>query len=159
MPSKYAKVFSRLEKLPEDPTYRDQIQALKQSISNRNPPALARTYASLRDKKTRIEEELKGVNLQIEAVSQLLVVAYETDSLVTLKLTSGRSVRVQPEPYAQVEDKEKFRLWCIENKLEKEMHLAWQSTNSLTKERLLEGQPEPDGIKAFIKDKIILRKA
>jgi hypothetical protein len=159
MPSKYAKVFSRLEKLPEDPAYQQQVDALKESIVNRSSSALSHTYAKLRGKKKEIDEELKGINLQIEAVSQLLIDAYEADDITTLKLTTGQTVRTQPEPYPTIQDKEKFRLWCLNEGLEREMHLHSQTASSLVKEMLLEGNPEPEGVKAFIKTKVVLTKA
>jgi hypothetical protein len=43
--------------------------------------------------------------------------------------------------------------------LERLMSLPWQTVNSLSKERLLDGQPPPPGVDVFAKTKIVLRKA
>jgi len=67
-------------------------------------------------------------------------------------------VRTQWEPYAKVEDKELYRLWCIAEGLEKSLCLPWQSTNSVTKERLLAGLPVPKGIIAHAKSTIVLTR-
>jgi hypothetical protein len=75
-----------------------------------------------------------------------------------LRLQSGASISVQPEPKCKVEDKEAFRKWCIANGLENSLQL-WPSTmESLSKERLLNGLAVPDGIRAFVRNKIVWRK-
>jgi len=47
-------------------------------------------------------------------------------------------------------------VWCVAEGLERQMSLPWQTTNSLTKARLLEGEPEPDGVTCYAKTKVRL---
>jgi len=121
-------------------------------------PQLADAYAVLRRAKAELEEREKEINLWLEALNQLGCDAYETDDISSLTLGDGSSVRSQPEVYAGVEDKERFRLWCIKNGYEKELSMQWATMNMLTKKRLEAGQPEPDGVKAWVKTKFVFQK-
>ncbi len=123
------------------------------------PGSLAAEYVSLRESKKDLESYLSDVDAKIEAVTQLLADAYETAGLTSVKLDSGESVSTQHEPYAQVADREVFRLWCLANGFETQMCLPWQTAYALAKEALLAGRPEPDGLTTFVKTKIILRGA
>jgi hypothetical protein len=159
---KYASVIDSLPRiLGTEPAYQEKVQAVKDSIIGDFPYAsdLAREYAGLRAEKARAEDVVSDINLRLEAVAQLLTDQYEAEGTSMLRLEDGQSVSVQYEPYAQVVDKEAFRLWCLAQGLERSMALPWQTTNSLTKTRLLEGEPEPDGITATARTKIVLRKA
>ena len=73
-----------------------------------------------------------------------------------LKLSSGHSVRTQVEPNAVVRDKSVYRQWCVDNGFGELMVLPWQTTNSITKERLEDGNPEPEGIEVFSRTKVVL---
>jgi hypothetical protein len=75
-----------------------------------------------------------------------------------MKLDDGASVRVQYEPHATVVDREANRKWAIANGLENLLSLPWQTVNALTKESLLKGEPEPDGISVTSYPKIVYTK-
>jgi len=178
--SKYAelKAEGRLEPEPvEDQRYQDRVDEKKRAIlagvrqelletvepesfeiPTASSAALAEVFSVLRERKDKIKELESETNLALEAVSQLLVDAYEAEDLTSLK-TSDRSVSIQHEPVAKVEDPEKFRLWCIREGLESMMSIPWVRANAMTKDRLLAGSPEPDGIKAFMRVKLVLRKS
>lgn len=119
---------------------------------------LAKRYAIAREKKDLLDEMLYAVNLEVEALKQMVVDQYENEDTTSIRLESGEMVRVQPEPYAQVQNKDLFRAWCIANGYADSLVLPWQTTNSLTKERLLAGESEPPGVKAHVVSKIVLRR-
>lgn len=153
---KYSEVLKKLSAMPvENPSWQAKVTEAKEKMP-KGVSELVQIYTEYRRKKDEIDDELSLLNIQIEATKQMIINIYEEEGITSLKLENGKSVRVQPEPKAKVEDKEKFRLWCIADGLENSLALPWQTTNALTKERLLNGQPEPDGVKAFIYDKIVL---
>lgn len=160
--SKYIDVLTRLGRLPShgEASREEALVALRTKILEESftPAALARYWADKRAALVAAEDVVSGLNLEIEAVSTLLVSAYETADVTSQTLMDGRSISVQPEPHAQVEDREAFRLWCLANGYERELTLSWQTANAVTKERLLRGEPEPEGVKAYIRYKLILRK-
>jgi phage host-nuclease inhibitor protein Gam len=65
---------------------------------------------------------------------------------------------VQYEPQAKVVDRDKFLEWCKREGLERQLMLPWQTTNKLTKDALLAGQPEPDGVTAESRVKFVFAK-
>lgn len=107
--------------------------------------------------KEGLEELLYECNMQMTAIEQMLVDQYELEDTDSIRLDTGFTVAVQREPYAQVQGREEFRQWCIDEGLENLFMLPWMTTNKITKERLLDGQPEPPGVKAFTRSKIVLR--
>lgn len=165
---KYDAVLPGLPKLPEEPSYQEKIDKVKEEIGLQGSTFLAESYISLRNTKNELEEAEKRVNLRIAAYEQLLVESQEIGAAGwgeygvkenALRLPTGATIRVQTEPYAQVKDKEAFRLWCLANGYERQLQLLWQTTNAIAKERLLDGKPEPDGCETFAKTKVVLAKA
>ena len=141
-----------------EPRYQDKVEAVKAPLKTAqlSPAAIASEVVGLRAKKASKESELSEINLLLEAHHQLLIDVYDEAGVENLKLASGHSVRTQVEPNAVVKDKEVYRKWCLNNGFGELMSLPWQTTNSLTKERLEEGNPEPDGIEIFSRTKVIL---
>lgn len=185
MASKFAGVINNLPRmLGTEPAYQEKVEIVKQQIKAEpdfSPvsSALAKRYRALRGDessvalvapdrmealiaefgKEGIEAILSAINLRIEAVSQMMVASFEAEDITTVKNASdGFTVRVQYEPYAQVTDKAAFYEWCQKNGLGKAMTLPWQTTNAITKERLLAGEPEPAGVTAHAKTKIVLTR-
>jgi hypothetical protein len=119
---------------------------------------LAKQYIDIRTEIEALEAKLSEANLRLESTSQLLTDQFEVEDTSSMQINGRGTVRTQYEPYAKVEDKEAFRKWCIENGLEQSLALPWQSTNAITKERLLEGKSEPTGVTATSKVKVVFTK-
>lgn len=170
-PGKYEEVIKGLPRLPDDnPSYQREVNERKDAFRAEGittPDLMAERYKVLRSVKDDLEEEQKQLQKQITALEQMLSTSKENEDNGwglygagpnAIKLPDGSSITVQPEPTGKVEDKEKFRLWCIANGLENSLQL-WPSTmNAITKERLLAGEAEPDGVAVYYRDKIVLRK-
>jgi len=116
---------------------------------------LSEGYAEVRKAKDALKESLSGLNLVLNAYEQLVIEQLEVEGTTGLTLTNGDKIRSQPEPHAKVEDPDAFREWCVKEGLERSLQLPWGTTNSMTKERLLNGDPEPPGVKAYSRDKIV----
>lgn len=118
----------------------------------------AASFRDARQVKEALEEHVKTANLLLEAYNQLLVDQFEVEGSTSLKLEDGASVRMQYEPYATVKDPAAFLIWCRENGYANKLTLPWATTNALVKERLEEGEAEPDGISVYTKTKLVLTK-
>lgn len=116
----------------------------------------ARVYAELRKVISSLGEEQWKLGLLLEAYQGLMIDQFETEGVSSLKLSNGQPVTTYEEPYPQVEDKEAFRQWCIKQGLERKMSLHPSTTTSMVKEMLLAGDPEPDGIKIYVKTRVRL---
>lgn len=104
----------------------------------------------------KIDEWKSSVNLLLEALQQLAIDQMEVEGTTTMRFTEGRGCSVQWEPYPQVENRQAFHDWCHAQGLSNEMHLHPSTAAALAKRLLLEGQPEPDGMKTFVKAKLRL---
>jgi len=157
---KYSKVLEGRERLkPELSPYQEAVEKVKGELLASPTQDLVHGYVEARRKKEAEEQKVSEINLVIEALSQLLEARFEAEDLTTVKTAAGDSVTVQLEPYAAVEDKEAYRVWCLEQGYEREMHLWPSTTSAIVKERLLSGEPEPPGVKAMVKAKVVFRKA
>lgn len=158
---KYDAITPLLPKLqPDDPSRQQKIDAVKNGVTNRDAIPLATEFIRLRLLKDDMESDLKAVNLMIEVYEQLLAESQEAERAGwgeygvkenALRLPDGDTVRIEIQPYGQVKDKEAFRLWCLKNGYERQMHLWPSTTNAVVKERLFTGDPSPDGCEAFQK--------
>jgi hypothetical protein len=156
---KYDGLLSALPREVDISAYQQKVEARKAEFGGVGQPApAARRYRELRDRKDELEDLLSVVNLDIAAAEQLLHEAYEHAGITSVKLDDGSSVRIQFEPVARIEDREAFRRWCLENGLEAQLMLPYQTTNSLVKERLLDGEPEPSGVKTYVRTKTVLTR-
>ena len=179
-PGKYDAVLQGLQKLPpQDLSRQEKIDKIKEEAvadilqqtrldALTNPSLLADRYIFLRSQEDDLLEELSKITIQLDAFEQLLADSQEVNvggwgeygvNDKALRLPDGTTVRVDREPYGQVKDKEAFRLWCIKNGYETQLQLWPSRMNAIVKERLLVGQPEPDGCESFSKFKIVLTKA
>lgn len=148
----------------EEPTYQAKVDAKKREIYEElgealSSPSMAILFKRAREDKDGAERILYDINLELTAITQMLIDRYEIDGITSTRLDTGETVSIQYEPYAVVEDKEKVWQWCKDNGYEREMQLNWKTLNAITKERLLQGQPEPDGVRAHSLVKPSYRKS
>ncbi len=123
---------SVLKETPRD----ERVQALMSDIQGKNPAIgdLAYEYAMSRKDKDELEGKLSVVTERLDAIKFLLIPAFESEELSSVKLSAtGQTVSMQREPYARVVDKEAYRTWCIKEGHQNEMSLPWQTTNAMTK--------------------------
>lgn len=162
MAGKYVGVVDALPKLVEHgPDYQTEVDNKKTEIiesGKTTAAALAEEYVLMRGLKKEQDEITKAYNLRLEALKQLLCDVYEVQGIHSMKLQSGGSIRTQVEPYASVEDRDAVRQWAVDSGLERSLTLPWMTLNSYTKERLLNGDPAPPGVKVFCLTKLIYTK-
>ena len=137
-----------------------------------DPQLVNSTFAEFADQvmtlfgKEGLELLLKKVNKRLMAISQLLDESLDRDEPgwgqygagpTTVKLSSGATVSVQYKPACKVKDKEQFRRWCIDNGLEQSLQLWPTTMQSISSQKLLEGEPLPDGVVAHSTYTIVYR--
>lgn len=163
--TKYADVTSSLPRiLNTDNVYQEKIDEEKRRIVaspnfKHSAVDLARQYVDLRAEKQKLDRVIYNVNLHLKAIEQIMANQFEAEETAAITLETGERVRTYQEPYAQITDKDALRAWCLANGLEREMAVPWMTIDKLTRERLLEGEPEPDGVTVFSYTKVRLDKA
>lgn len=167
MGGKYEQVLKKLTKLPaQDLKYQDKVVAFITSYDGeRTPSSLALDYYKARERKEELEEKLKAVNLEIEAFKQLMEISYEVAGLssVTLFGADGapyhaKAFDLRKEPCPVVKNKDVYRQWCVDNGYKDQLQLWPSTTETIVKERLLDGKDLPDGVEAFYRTKIVMRQ-
>lgn len=162
---KYDAVISKLERLPAEyreggAAYQERINQAKtaEAFPDRTATGLMIKYAECRKKVDDLEDQLSAANLMVEAAAQLLVEVYEGEGLQSQRIGGVGTVRVEYKPHASVTNKEEFHAWCLENGFGPQMHLMWQTTNSIAKEKILNAEEPPPGVKVFNKPTPVLTR-
>ena len=115
---------------------------------------LAGVYADIRREKAVVEEELSDINARLAAVEGMMFEQFEAEGTQRLVLTDGAAVSIGYDISAKVLDKEAFRVWCVDNGLERALQLWPSTTTAMCKERLLQGLPDPAGVASQARKKI-----
>jgi hypothetical protein len=143
----------------EDASFTEKVIAKRIEIGALTATQAAAGYAAARAKKDKHDEEGGKINVELAAWESAMHEAFEMEGITSCTLTTGEHISTYPEPYAQVADPNAFRAWCMDQEgLGERMQLAWATTNSIAKERLLAGEEPPPGIKIFVKTKSRLGK-
>ncbi len=167
-PGKYDGKMHKLSKLvsSESPQYQDRVEQkkteLRATLADSETAAIdmAKLYRQLRKDQDRIKAELSACNLELEAVTQLLIDTQERAAKGwgeygaagnMMRLSTGDTLRVSSEPYTVAEDKDAIREYFMKNDMERLLSPPWQTLNSLNKDRLLNGEPELPGTKLYVK--------
>jgi hypothetical protein len=160
MASKYAALFDKFPaEPPEDAKKQEKIELLKPQFAGLSATDLAQELAHQRNAEAELATQFALLTLRREALEQLLTATYENEapewgaygaSESTLRLADGSKFEIRREPKASVIDKDANRLWAIANGMERLLALPWRTLDSTTKERLVNGDPEPDGVAVFI---------
>lgn len=149
-----------------DETMRVELAIIAQSVAvlceafaNADTPChasvLMRRFARCRQAKEHLEDHVKAIELLKAAFEQLTIAQCEVEATRTIKFDDDcPSYRVQPEPYAKLEDNDKLLEWVKKNHLERTLTIPWPTLNSTTKELLVIGQPPPDGVQAYVHTKL-----
>ena len=157
---KYTNVASTLQPKPDESPYQVEVTELKRTILTQQPTEseLAKQIVAVRGEKDAIKNTLDAVNVRLTAYEQILTDQFEAAGITQVRLESGETISTQIKPYARVADKQAFRQWCLANGLEDALVLPWTTTNALVADRLIAGQPEPDGIDTYKQTTVVLRK-
>lgn len=164
MPGKYSKLRGKLPAFVEESTYQDKINDEKQlilagaeSAEGANVNRLAILFSDAKKIKDQCEEQIAGLNVRIEALSQLLCDALEDQSLEKVTLSSGATGYIQDTPYPVVKDKEAVMAWIKKNKMQSLLGVNYQTLKGITNERLVEGKPLIPGTEVYLKTQFRLR--
>lgn len=165
---KYAAVLAALPMLiAKSPDQQQRIAEAKKVVvdafAEDGTPVTVMTlgnyFAEIDTEVDELKARLKELNLQKEAVGELIATAFETEGGYQVNTNAGKNITMQAEPYSSVTDRDAFREWCLSEGLERSLQLPWPTMSSMVKKMLLDGKEPPPGIKCFMKVKPVVRKA
>lgn len=165
MPSKWAAFRTKIEPFVAEQSFQSKVDEAKMLIlsthegDNANINHLAALYAQRKQKKDDLEEQIGDLNVELEALSQLLVDAFENENIQKVELSSGASVYLSDGIYPSVEDREKLFAWIKQHKMSKLLSVNSQTLKGLVGEMLQDGKPAPAGVKVYLKTQARMRNA
>jgi hypothetical protein len=161
---KYSNLKSKLPAFVEEESYQSKVDTAKQFIlaSAENAEAanvnrLAALFSERKRAKEALEESISELNVEIEALSQMLCEALEDQDMQKVTLSSGALVYLQDTPYPQVKDKEALMAWIKKQKMNTLLTIHYQTLKGLVNEMLVGGKPCPPGVEVFLKTSARLR--
>ena len=155
---KYTTKASQFTPKPEPEAFQERVDQAKRKLQVTTQVELANALIAIRAEKDAAKDALSEINVRLVAVEQILIDAFETVGVTSIRLESGESISTQIKPWARIDNKQAFRDWCLKNGYRDSLTLPWQTTNALVADRLSEGLPEPDGISTYKQTAVILRK-
>src|SRR5207249_6057577 len=117
---------------------------------------LASAYDQVRAEKEIAEKAISEMNVQLEALTQLLVERLEDLSLTSIKLETGGSFLVKDMPHATITDRQRCREWFEAHDQRELLNPHPSTLDALVKSRLEAGE-DPDAIAQELGVKIFMR--
>ena len=166
MASIYGHLFDKLPKVQkpiggDDAKHYEKVQAAKREFEQdpnfkRQAAWLAAQYAELRKQKDELEAELSTIQVDLDAVTQMMEAQFEVEGIDSMRMPGVGKVRLEPGIYPKVTDPEKFRQFCLADPdLSKKLTLHSSTAQSLIRKMLLAGEPEPPGTEAVVYNKVV----
>ena len=160
---RWSELKKTLPPAPADVAYQARVDAVKAALIEKPLMELASTYDQVRAEKEIAEKAIGEMNVQLEALTQLLVERLEDLGLTSIKLETGGSFLVTDTPHASVKDKQRCREWFEAHDQRELLNPHPSTLNALIKSRLEAGE-DPDavaaemGVSIFMKTGLTRRK-
>ncbi len=159
MPSQFSGYKSQLEKAQEDESTQQEMDKIKAELKGTNVGIISEQYRELYDKKEKLEQEKKQLNLELGARAQLLIDDLECTGLSQIRTEDGgTTLYIYDDIYTSAANRQEFLNWIRETKQEELLTVHYGTMNSMAKDRLSSGKPLPPGLKAYFKQSIRIRR-
>jgi hypothetical protein len=155
---KYDKLKGKLPTFQQDSTFQQKVDEAKNAYQSRDMTSLVTMCSSVRQKKENLNDQIASLNVELEAISQLLGQHFEDAGLSKLTLEDGTTCYTQTEPYSSVSNQSILLAFIKKQKMSNLLSLAWGTMNAMNKERLVSGKPPLPGTQCFLKTFVRLRE-
>lgn len=139
-------------------SFNEAVADVKNRLVEFNNSELGSKLEELSDEKKILEEKIKDLNIDIEAMQQILAERFEANEMQSMTLKSGTTFFMNEEPYSKVVDAKALNDWLVENGMDEMRSIQWNKLNALVKDYLIAGQPVPPGVDLFMKSGIRMRR-
>jgi hypothetical protein len=156
---KYTQLKNQLQRFVPEGDWQAKVDVVKQRLraASSNPAFWGEDFKASRAHKDKLEAEVKELNTELEACSQLLLEWMESHELTRMDLASGGSLWIKDDPYVKVNDPPALLKWIRAKKMGGLLTIHWQTLNSIVKEDLVAGKKLPPGVDAWMKTTVRLR--
>ena len=160
---KWEKLRGKYEPRPltDEGGFREKVDRAKKIHVEESLENLLKLFATFDERKEQHEEGIKEMNVQLEAVDQLIREKYERQGIRSQEDTSGNVFTSSIEPYVSIKDKVKFLAFMDQHP---ELDYLWaiqpKSLAAYIKDLLDQGLDAkvPDSISVFRKESIKLTR-
>lgn len=140
----------------------DEKNKLKDGYLSLNQNQLIKHIRALKTEKEQLTDDLKDINLQLEAIVDASHELFEEWKIENIRTKDGY-LSTGHDIYCSVTNREEAISWLRGNDLKDilKMDFSWQTMNAAIKERAQNGlnlPEESNGIKIYLKPKITFRK-
>lgn len=166
MASKWAKLRGKYPVRPhggDEKNFKEKVEMRAAELAAFETAQLIFLFEQADEQKDAKEQELKDLNVEIEALNKQLISRLDDLGLTSIKTQTGRTLYQSVEPQVSVEDRQALEQHVDQNP---ELHYLWhlnhQSLVSLLKSMLEDGVPDdqfPPGLKIYLREKIGNRKS
>ncbi len=160
-PRRWDKLKERFEPFV-DPTYREKVDENRAKFAHLFLGDLKDEYAKSRLERDDLEDQVSKINIDLMALSQLLVEHLEANGLRSISTDAGHVIGTTVEPQITPEDLGKFEEWVS---ADPSLDYVW-SVNPMTRQSMVkaildDGDDEklPPGLKITLKTTIHFTKA
>jgi hypothetical protein len=151
MAGKYAKYRGKLEAFAQEPDFQKKVDAEKRKHAKRDANALGKEFVRRKRAKNSLKRKDRQLNVELEALSQLLVDRLEGAEIESVKFRGGVGVGLQDKPYPSVADRRKLFGWIKQTRMTGLLSVHHQTLLGLVTEALEAGRPLPPGVDVFLK--------
>lgn len=172
---KWTALKGQYPKAPIDGEYQDKINAVLDATApaevtsptekikafrtrDLSDEQLVALYCSKDTFKSALQEQLKVLNLELAAYTQLLTARFDDAGEQTKVYTNGVRVTITPQPEPYVTDGDALRTWVVDQEMEELLKLGAGDMKKLAKEALEGGKPLPPGVDVFMRDQLTLTR-
>ena len=154
---KYTELAKTLPRAPKVPVS-EAVNAAKDTYRTRTPAALAAAYEEVKDELALHDEARKAITTRQSALEALLYTAYDEGDITSLKLKSGRTVSVNPEPYVVTINRDEVREWAQANGHERDLNFNANTLSAIVKARALAKDGLPPGVELKVWSRVGITK-
>lgn len=151
---KWSNLKEKFVKFVQEPTYQALIDKQKQVYLPKSRLERCQLLASAKKEKEKLEDLIKLRNIELEALSQLLVDDLEGEDESKVVNSAG-TFAIKDSPYPQVKDRAAYLAWIRQEGLEDLLSVNYKTTEGMVKGMIEKGEALPPGIEVFIKTSIM----
>ena len=144
-----------------EPTFLEQVDEQRRTFAGTPLKTLMEWYTECNEEWDSLEERKKELNVQFEALGQLIKDKFEEQNVNSVQTEDGETFKLHVEPYISVIDREALHQWVDAHE---DLQYLWsvhpQSLASLVKSHLENGEDDqiPPCVKVFLKTQVRVRK-
>lgn len=143
MASQWQSFKSKIPEFKEDSAYQEKVNDAKLFVlgtlsgENANIDRLAKLFSDRAAEKKKYEDAICDVNVELAALSQLLIEAYENEGIEKSTLASGATGYIGYIPYVKMIDEKLFYAWLHEQDMDGLRKINAMTLKSMVSEKAL----------------------